>query len=71
MPAINVSARMVAGFAEFSVTDNGIGIKPEQRERLFDPFRPADVNRKTQRSGLGLALCKRILERHGGRIRVE
>ncbi len=70
-PHIQVSAREEGRECVFSVRDNGIGIAPEYFERIFQIFRtlqPASVNSST---GIGLALCKRIVERHGGRIWVE
>ena len=70
-PRIRVSARIVAGFAEVSIADNGIGIPFEHRERVFGLFQRQDPTRKTAGSGIGLAMCKSIVERHGGRIWVE
>jgi signal transduction histidine kinase len=57
----------------FSVTDTGIGIKPEDQERIFSAFEQADgtSSRKYQGTGLGLSLTKKFVELHGGHIWVE
>ncbi len=70
-PRIDVSASREAGQWTISVADNGVGIDPVMRQAIFLIFRRADVSGKVAGLGLGLAMCKRIVERHGGRIWAE
>lgn len=58
-------------FAEITVADAGPGVAPGDRERIFEPYVQAGESRKAGGLGLGLAICKRIVEAHGGRIVVE
>jgi signal transduction histidine kinase len=67
-PLIRVAAERKDDAWEFSVADNGIGIDAEFRERVFEIFARLNGREKYPGSGIGLASCRRIVERHGGRI---
>ena len=69
--AIRVFARKEKGMVVTGVEDKGIGIAPEDRNRIFEPFERLDIGGRSQGLGLGLVVCKRLVEAQGGQIRVE
>ena len=71
-PHVELSSRPVAdGRWQIRVADNGVGIAPDQAERIFHMFQRGTADRSRTGTGIGLALCARIVERHGGHIHVE
>jgi signal transduction histidine kinase len=70
-PRIHVAARSQDGQWLFSVQDNGMGVEPQYAQRIFVLFQRLHPRDKYPGTGIGLSVCQRIIERHGGRIWVE
>lgn len=70
-PSVHVSAKDNGAEIQFAICDNGIGIDPQYFDRLFKIFQRLHTREEYSGSGIGLAVCKKIVERHGGRIWIE
>lgn len=70
-PQITITSKQVARSIIFCFEDNGIGVKPEHQARIFEPFHRLHTKHEYPGSGLGLSICKKIIDRMGGKIWVE
>ncbi len=70
-PQVNVSATRNGSHYCFAVADNGIGIEPRFAQRIFDVFQRLHSRSKYPGTGIGLSICRKVVEAHGGQIWVE
>lgn len=70
-PRVHVSAALAGDFWAFSVSDNGIGIESHHYDQIFEPFKRLHARSRYDGAGLGLAICRKIVEGFGGQLSVS
>ncbi|MEM8909309.1 MAG: ATP-binding protein, partial [Bacteroidota bacterium] len=70
-PEVKINCKGSSEYWQFSIEDNGLGLDEEQQKRLFQPFEQLHDTHKYEGSGLGLSICKKIIEKHKGSIWME
>jgi len=68
LPVITVSAQSLENSCIICISDNGIGISPKYQERIFEPFARLHTRDKFEGTGIGLATCRKVVERYNGKI---
>ncbi len=71
LPLISISGKYEGDMAEFTIHDNGIGIEPAECERIFGIFKRLHTQEKYKGTGIGLAICRKIVANHGGEIKAH
>lgn len=71
IPRVEIKAMLVNDKMRFSITDNGIGIKPQYQKKIFIIFKRLHSRAEYSGTGIGLSICKKIIERHGGEVSLE
>jgi signal transduction histidine kinase len=71
VPLISIKAETEGPFVKISVSDNGLGIAAEHHKKIFEMFRRLHSREAYEGTGMGLSICKKIMEKHGGKITVE
>lgn len=70
-PHLQINCVAEGAFWKFSIQDNGIGISEEYHDKIFKPYKQLHTKDKFEGTGMGLAICKKIVEKHGGTIHFE
>jgi PAS domain S-box-containing protein len=70
-PRVDISATPQDEMVQFEVTDNGIGMDPDQTDDIFEVFQRLHTRDEFDGTGIGLSVCRKIVDRHGGEIRVD
>ncbi|WP_341926677.1 ATP-binding protein [Nocardioides psychrotolerans] len=70
-PVVHVDGKVVDGAVRLTISDNGLGVAPEERETIFDMFMRGRAGSLQQGSGIGLAFARRVVARHGGTLTVS